>query len=254
VAEVLAMLGEKEAAAILGMLTAEPISRVTTRADAGTAARDDAGVRASGCSPPSGVAFPGRSLGDVILGTACSAYAQDALSQGRVFLSADMLHAGASLTGVTTSDEARAMTGHGGLDILPVSSQAMRALMRKAAAEALSASEAEAEAEAEAEGREDPEAGEFDLHGDLAAALPALARRMPISCAVCSLPARSITSVCRLCGHGGHLAHMRQWFAEFDECPSGCGCACMAETEDLLLDSVPQEHQSRQQASPATVN
>jgi len=47
-----------------------------------------------------------------------------------------------------------------------------------------------------------------------------------LSCSVCSLPARGVVSVCPHCGHGGHWEHLRSWFAEQDECPSGCGCRC----------------------------
>ena len=25
------------------------------------------------------------------------------------------------------------------------------------------------------------------------------------------------------CGHGGHLAHVREWYAKYDMCPTGCG-------------------------------
>lgn len=31
---------------------------------------------------------------------------------------------------------------------------------------------------------------------------------------------------CPMCGHGGHINHMKQWFSVSDECPAGCGCYC----------------------------
>ena len=50
------------------------------------------------------------------------------------------------------------------------------------------------------------------------------------SCAVCRLPVRGgLFSICLHCDHGGHLAHMRDWFESEGgraACPSGCGCAC----------------------------
>ncbi|KAJ1884782.1 hypothetical protein LPJ66_010440 [Kickxella alabastrina] len=34
-------------------------------------------------------------------------------------------------------------------------------------------------------------------------------------------------SWCQTCGHGGHVSHMRSWFATHRECPiSGCDCPC----------------------------
>lgn len=46
------------------------------------------------------------------------------------------------------------------------------------------------------------------------------------SCSVCHLPVRSVYVNCRGCGHGGHIEHMREWFAESNECPTGCGHQC----------------------------
>ena len=32
---------------------------------------------------------------------------------------------------------------------------------------------------------------------------------------------------CQTCRHGGHAAHLEDWFASHDECPvSGCNCKC----------------------------
>ncbi|GFS07451.1 WD repeat-containing protein mio [Elysia marginata] len=34
---------------------------------------------------------------------------------------------------------------------------------------------------------------------------------------------------CQTCRHGGHAAHLTQWFREHSECPvTGCSCKCAA--------------------------
>ena len=49
-------------------------------------------------------------------------------------------------------------------------------------------------------------------------------------CAVCRLPVRGLSTTCRQCGHTGHMACMRRWFAAKNTshglCPTGCGCQC----------------------------
>ena len=45
-------------------------------------------------------------------------------------------------------------------------------------------------------------------------------------CGVCQLPVRGLYAWCQGCGHGGHAAHMRQWFEKNVECPTGCGHRC----------------------------
>jgi len=32
---------------------------------------------------------------------------------------------------------------------------------------------------------------------------------------------------CQGCGHGGHLAHMLEWFKGHALCPTGCRCVCV---------------------------
>jgi hypothetical protein len=32
---------------------------------------------------------------------------------------------------------------------------------------------------------------------------------------------------CQGCNHGGHLAHMRDWFAKEKSCATGCGHTCV---------------------------
>jgi hypothetical protein len=56
--------------------------------------------------------------------------------------------------------------------------------------------------------------------------------RYPSRISVALISARSHNTVkglfawCQGCGHGGHLAHMRDWFAKHSTCPAGCGHAC----------------------------
>lgn len=46
-------------------------------------------------------------------------------------------------------------------------------------------------------------------------------------CVICEQWVRGIWSSCSFCGHGGHIEHMREWFAEFSFCPFyGCSCLC----------------------------
>ena len=45
-------------------------------------------------------------------------------------------------------------------------------------------------------------------------------------CALCDHAVRGLFTVCDLCGHGGHVKHMTEWFASHETCPSGCGCKC----------------------------
>ena len=49
-------------------------------------------------------------------------------------------------------------------------------------------------------------------------------RRPP--CAVCNTAVRGLYVWCQGCGHGGHLEHLRGWFANHTECPAGCGHQC----------------------------
>jgi len=53
-------------------------------------------------------------------------------------------------------------------------------------------------------------------------------RSLLLQCAVCRVSCRGLTCVCPSCGHGGHTAHLRDWFATHAVCPTGCGCSCPA--------------------------
>lgn len=40
-------------------------------------------------------------------------------------------------------------------------------------------------------------------------------------------PVRGVYVWCPGCSHGGHVAHMQEWFGQGNrECPTGCGHAC----------------------------
>jgi hypothetical protein len=45
-------------------------------------------------------------------------------------------------------------------------------------------------------------------------------------CSICDMAVRGLFTICDLCGHGGHVEHMKSWFSEHVECPTGCGCNC----------------------------
>ena len=45
-------------------------------------------------------------------------------------------------------------------------------------------------------------------------------------CVVCEQHVSGVFTWCQGCGHGGHLEHMREWFEDNSECPSGCGHNC----------------------------
>lgn len=45
-------------------------------------------------------------------------------------------------------------------------------------------------------------------------------------CSICENGVRGLFTVCDSCGHGGHVSHMKSWFAKHSDCPAGCGCIC----------------------------
>jgi hypothetical protein len=68
-------------------------------------------------------------------------------------------------------------------------------------------------------------------------------------CAICDNAVRGLFTVCKSCGHGGHLDHLMEWFSITDVCPSGCGCKCMMvptqlQSEKLTSASVSLESMS----------
>ncbi|CAG8770106.1 372_t:CDS:2, partial [Acaulospora morrowiae] len=50
-----------------------------------------------------------------------------------------------------------------------------------------------------------------------------------IKCSICHQIVKGLTTFCISCRHGGHTLHIREWFASgYEECPTGCGCPCVA--------------------------
>lgn len=46
------------------------------------------------------------------------------------------------------------------------------------------------------------------------------------NCSICHVAVRGLYMWCHGCGHGGHSTHIRQWFNENSQCPTGCGHQC----------------------------
>ena len=40
-------------------------------------------------------------------------------------------------------------------------------------------------------------------------------------------PVKGLYSMCEVCGHGGHMSHLKEWFNSNSLCPSGCGHNCV---------------------------
>ena len=51
-------------------------------------------------------------------------------------------------------------------------------------------------------------------------------RDFAIYCAICMASVRCTAFFCASCGHGGHPDHVKTWFEQSVECPTGCGCRC----------------------------
>ncbi|XP_076470516.1 GATOR2 complex protein WDR59-like isoform X3 [Babylonia areolata] len=50
-----------------------------------------------------------------------------------------------------------------------------------------------------------------------------------LRCSICHIAVRGLSNFCLVCSHGGHTAHMKEWFRTQTVCPTGCGCNCMKE-------------------------
>jgi len=59
-------------------------------------------------------------------------------------------------------------------------------------------------------------------------------KRVASICAICHLPARGLSTFCSACGHGGHSAHMLNWFKTKKMCATGCGCFCIEENTRIF--------------------
>ncbi|KAI9257798.1 WD40-repeat-containing domain protein [Helicostylum pulchrum] len=60
------------------------------------------------------------------------------------------------------------------------------------------------------------------------------------SCTICHQTVRGLYVWCQGCNHGGHLSHMRDWFADEQQCATGCGHACVLQP---LLSSLPLDEE-----------
>jgi hypothetical protein len=63
-------------------------------------------------------------------------------------------------------------------------------------------------------------------------------------CSICDMAVRGLCTFCETCHHGGHLAHIVEWFSTRNAmCPTGCGCRCSDFTTPLSLQQ-PQKQQT----------
>ncbi|XP_046999380.1 GATOR complex protein WDR59 isoform X1 [Schistocerca americana] len=61
-----------------------------------------------------------------------------------------------------------------------------------------------------------------------------LCKRLSFQCVICRISVRGSSNFCLVCGHGGHMDHMKRWFESHSVCPTGCGCSCLAESASIL--------------------
>jgi hypothetical protein len=63
------------------------------------------------------------------------------------------------------------------------------------------------------------------LHGEI---VSSVSSTPAARCALCRvlLSRSALVTCCIKCGHGGHVQHLRAWFAKNRECPTACGCLC----------------------------
>ena len=93
------------------------------------------------------------------------------------------------------------------------------------AANASRAMAAEAAAHARGGGRRGgrrglPQAGAAQASAEAQAVIKR-GRKMFTECAVCRVGVRGHAIYCLSCAHGGHVSHMREWFAAEPSCPTG---------------------------------
>jgi hypothetical protein len=78
-----------------------------------------------------------------------------------------------------------------------------------------------------------------------------------IMCTVCSQPVLGQYFLCAVCGHGGHLRHVHEWFSSEEknpkQCPQkDCTCRCIVKQQELLLINTIQIQQQQQHAATLT--
>jgi len=80
-----------------------------------------------------------------------------------------------------------------------------------------------------------------------------------IICSICLQPVLGQHFLCAICGHGGHLRHMHEWFSleEFKHrfCPEkDCTCRCIIKQQELLtMNTVQIQQQQQQQQQTPTI-
>ncbi len=75
-------------------------------------------------------------------------------------------------------------------------------------------------------------------------------------CALCHRPGKGLWVWCQGCGHGGHLAHLIDWFKTERACPTGCSHMCLSDPnfQSLLHQhSVPKSDSSSELALSADI-
>jgi hypothetical protein len=79
-----------------------------------------------------------------------------------------------------------------------------------------------------------------------------------IVCSICLQPVLGQHFLCAVCGHGGHLTHMHEWFSSEEVkhrfCPEkDCTCRCIIKQQELLaMNTVQIQHQQQQQQQQQT--
>lgn len=71
-----------------------------------------------------------------------------------------------------------------------------------------------------------------------------------VKCSVCQLVVRGQSMFCMACGHGGHVAHLREWFEFENACPTGCGCWCKQATATLPAFDEEEAAAARDHSAP----
>ncbi|KAK4303934.1 hypothetical protein Pmani_024108 [Petrolisthes manimaculis] len=59
-------------------------------------------------------------------------------------------------------------------------------------------------------------------------------RRFSFNCSICHVAVKGASNFCVVCGHGGHAYHVLEWFRHHTKCPTGCGCDCIEEMDQLF--------------------
>ncbi|PRP88387.1 hypothetical protein PROFUN_03301 [Planoprotostelium fungivorum] len=66
--------------------------------------------------------------------------------------------------------------------------------------------------------------------------------KMTNPCSLCHRPVHGRYVWCQICGHGGHIEHLSEWFSEEKMCPTGCGHKCITRGNTLQTDGKGVDH------------